>query len=377
MTSVGLRALSYTAALVAGLALSASASAQDITIGAILPLTGPAAAVGLEEQMGVQFAVDRANDAGGIRGRKISVLYEDSQAKPDVGVLTFNKLTDLRGVQGIMTAFSSVSLAIAPLATRKKVLVINPAAQSNQLENASPYLLNTIPLVKDETTVLVKYLVNKLGKKTAGIVYENAAAGIDGKDDFKKAFEAAGGKIVAEEPAEFGQTNYRPSLLKIAALKPDLAYIVITQGHPSLAEQAGQIQGFPVGAGTTFLRPAFGYPGSVGWYQSAIKSGISPELDKEFMTRYKDYAEKAKVKDIPFFAREYFNSTNILLKAIDHVLGKGQQITGENLRAAIFEIKSFGSSVGTITFDKTNTAKRGVEILQYTKDERKLVSVEE
>ena len=68
----------------------------------------------------------------------------------------------------------------------------------------------------------MKYVVEKLGKKTAGIIYENAAAGVDGKDDFKKAFEALGGKILAEEPTEFGQTNYRPSLLKVASVKPDL-----------------------------------------------------------------------------------------------------------------------------------------------------------
>ena len=377
MTRHGVRFLGRAAALTVAMTVSYGASAQDITIGALLPLTGPAAAVGIEEQVGVQFAIDKVNAAGGIHSRKVNILYEDSQGKPDVGVLSFNKLVDLREVPAIMTAFSSVSLAIAPLATRKKILVINPAAQSNQLENASPYLLNTIPLVKDETTVLVKYLVNKLGKKTAGIIYENAAAGIDGKEDFKKAFVAAGGRILAEEPTEFGQTNYRPSLLKVASTKPDLAYIVITQGHPALVEQAGQVQGFPVGAGTTFLRPAFGYPPSVGWYQSAIKSGISPEIEKEFMEKKKDFVDSAKVKDMPFFAREYFNSTNILLKAIDHVLGKGQPVSGENLRAAVFEIKSFGSSVGTITFDKTNTAMRGVEILQYTKDERKVVAVEE
>ena len=150
MTSVGLRALSHAAALVTGLTFSFGASAQDITIGALLPLTGPAAPVGIEEQVGVQFAIDKVNAAGGIRGRKINILYEVSQGKPDVGVLSFNKLVDLRETPVIITAFSSVSLAIAPLATRKKVLVINPAAQSNQLENASPYLLNTIPLVKDE-----------------------------------------------------------------------------------------------------------------------------------------------------------------------------------------------------------------------------------
>ena len=68
------------------------------------------------------------------------MIYEDSQGKPDQGVLAFNRLLDLHQAPAIVTAFSSISLAIAPLATRKKVLVINPAAQTNKLADASPYL---------------------------------------------------------------------------------------------------------------------------------------------------------------------------------------------------------------------------------------------
>jgi branched-chain amino acid transport system substrate-binding protein len=355
-------------ALLASVASVAAAKAQDVVIGALLPLTGPAAPIGLEEQQGIQFAVDKVNAAGGIRGRKLSVIYEDSQGKPDVGVLAFNKLVDLNNAPAILTAFSSVSLAIAPLATRKKILVINPAAQANGLANASPYLLNTIPLVANETTALVKYLVKVANKKTAAIVYENAASGIDGRDDFKKAFEALGGKVLADEAVEFGQTNFRPTLLKAASVKPDLVYFVLTVGHQTLVEQVSQIPNFPVAAGTTFNRPSFGYPGSVGWYQSAIKSDISPELETEFK-------EKFKTKDMHFFGREYSNSTNMLIKAIDHVLGKGKPLTGENIREAVFEIKSFGSSVATLTFDKSNTATRGVEIQQYGADARKVVAV--
>lgn len=370
MSRFARRALGCFASLLVAWSVPVLTQAQDITIGALLPLTGPAAPVGLEEQQGVQFAVDRANAAGGIRGHKVKVLYEDSQGKPDVGVLSFNKLTDLNNVPVVITAFSSVSLATAPLATRKKVLVINPAAQSNKLRDASPYLFNTIPLVGDETGAIANYLVKTLGKKTAAIVYENAAAGIDGKDDFKKAFEALGGKIVAEEPVEFGQTNYRPTLLKAAAAKPDVVFTVITQGHPTYVEQAGQIPNFPVGAGTTFVSPLCCYPASAGWYQSVIKSGISPEVEKAF-------DEQFKTKNMGFYAREYFNSTNIALKAIDHVLAKGGPVTGEALRNAIFEIKNFGSSVANISFDKTNTAKRGVEIIQYTPDSKKVLAVEE
>jgi branched-chain amino acid transport system substrate-binding protein len=359
------RAVAGVTLLAATLAAVNAASAQDIAIGTLLPLTGPAAPTGIEEQTGVIFAVDKANAAGGIRGHKITVFHEDSQGKPDVGVLSFNRLTDLRGVPVVVTAFSSVSLATAPLATRKKVLVINPAAQSNQLEKASPYLINTIPLVGDEAVVTAKFAVNFLKKKSAAIIYENVAAGIDGKDYFKKAFEAMGGKILAEEPVEFGQTNFRPTLLKVAATKPDFVYISMTQGHPAFAEQVGQLDSFPVGLGTTFSNPFFGYKSTLGWYQTVLKSDISPETEKEFNAKF-------KTKEMGFFAREYYNSTNIALKAIDKVLGDGGKVTGEALRKAIFDIKTFKSEVTTVTFN-SNTAQRQVLMVQYGEGARKPV----
>ncbi|MBE7522071.1 MAG: amino acid ABC transporter substrate-binding protein [Burkholderiales bacterium] len=371
MSSRTIRMLATGLAL-AGMTVAFPALAQsrpDIVIGALLPLTGPPAPVGLEQQQGVQFAVDRVNARGGLHGHKVRVAYEDSQGKPDVAVLSFNRLLDLENVPLAITAFSSVSLAIAPIATRRKVVLLNAAAQSNKLENASPFLFNTIPLVKDETGAITNYLYRTLGKKTAAVIYENVAAGIDGKDDFKRSFEALGGKVLAEEPVEFGLTNYRPTLLKAAAAKPDVVFVVITQGHPTFVEQAAQTPGLPVVAGTTFVNPLCCYAGSAGWYQSAIKSDIAPEIRGAFVSRY-------KTKDMGFFAREYFNATDIGLQAIDHVLAQGKPVTGEAVRDAIFAIKTFRSSVGDVTFDRSNTAKRGVEIQQYAADSRKVLAVE-
>lgn len=358
------------AALMVGAVASSTARAQDITIGTILPLTGPAAPIGVEEQQGVQFAIDRANAAGGVAGRKIVGIYEDSQGKPDVGVLSFNKLVDLRNAPIIITAFSSVSLAIAPLATRKRVLVVNAAAQSNQLAKASPYLINTIPLVREETGSIVNYMAKTLGKKKAAIVYENAAAGIDARDDFKQAFQKLGGTITDEEPVEFGQTNYRPALLKAASGKPDFVYFAVTQGHSTYVEQSRQIPDFPVGAGTTLVNPQFGYPGSVGWYQSAIRSQVSPELEAEFKAKF-------NVPSMSFFHREYYNATTIVLEAAASVIAKGQPVNGETVRAAIFDKKVFKSSIANLRFETSNTAIRGVEIQQYGPTERKVIAIEE
>jgi branched-chain amino acid transport system substrate-binding protein len=345
-------------------------AAEEVTLGALLPLTGPAAPVGIAEQRGVQFAVARANGKGGIQGRQVKVFYEDSQGKPDQGMLAFNRLVDLHHVPVSLTAFSSVSLAIAPVATRTKVVVVNPAAQSSRLENASPYLFNTLPMVKDEAIVLAKFVVEKLGKKTAALIYENAAAGIDGRDDFKKAFVALGGKVLAEEPVEFGQTNYRPVLLKVASTRPEFVYISITQGHDAFAEQVGQVENFPLGVGNTFSRPFFGYASTLGWYQTEIRSEIPPAIDAEyakmFPTGTSQYEDRKTV--MGFFEKEYFNATNVVLTAIDRVLSEKGALTGEALRKAIFDIKTF-EGVARITFTK-NTASRQIDVVRLDKGVR-------
>lgn len=342
-----------------------SAQPKEILLGALLPLTGPAAPIGIEEQNGVQFAVDEANAAGGVAGVPVRVIFDDSQGKPDQAVLAFNRMLDLNSVPVLLTAYSSISLAIAPLATRREVLVVNPAAQTNQLANASPYLINTIPLVGAEASVLARYAVDKIGKRAA-IIYENAAAGLDGANDFRKFFEGVGGTIIAEEPVEFGQTNYRPTLLKVAAAKPDFVYIAITQSQAAMADQIGQVPDFPVGIGNTFSSPFFGFKSTEGWYQTGIQSGY-PE-----QTKVDAFKAKFQVQDMGFFAREYYNATNIILKAAEAVIASGGEISGTAMRDKIQEIKTFESPVANITFE-TNTASRPVEILQYQGDKRVLL----
>ena len=230
----------FTLAIAAALALTAAAHADTIHLGAIIPLTGPAAVVGNQEMRGIEFAFDQVNAKGGVHGNTINVQFEDNQAKPEQSILSFNKLVDLQHIPMIFTGYSGPSLAMAPLATRKKVLMLNAGAQADKLGTASPYLVNTLPSTSDEVQVMVKYLRDQ-GKKTAAVLYENEAAGIGGRDDFVAAWPKAGGQIVAQEPAQFGQTDYRPALLKLAGSDPQVLYIVITAGMVPLVDQLHQM----------------------------------------------------------------------------------------------------------------------------------------
>ena len=342
------------AAGAAALAVPAHAQGQPIRLGAVLPLTGPAAVVGGQEQKGIQFAVQHANAKGGIGGRQIEVLFEDNQAKPDQSILSFNKLVDLQSIPVVLTGFSGPTLAMAPLATRKKVLLVNGGAQADPLAKASPYLVNTIPVLAGELEVLANYVFAEAGKKTAAILFENNAAGISGRDDFTASFTHAGGKIVAQEPINFGDTNYRPALLKLGAATPDMLFVILTSGLSPLADQLRQIEAKYTIVGNTFFADpeVIANPNAEGFIHSQVLINAPEAMGVEFKKTYGT--------EFDFFPKQYYNATNIILACIERLAKEGKPITGENLRTVLFEIKTF-EGLTKVVFN-TNTADTQVNI---------------
>src|ERR1019366_3773327 len=340
-------------AILASMLTIAAARADTIRIGAILPLTGPGALIGTQQMRGIQFAIDQANAKGGVHGNKIECVFEDNQAKPDQSILSFNKLTDLQHLQVIFTAYSGPSLAMAPLATRKKVLMVNAGAQADKLATASPYLINTLPTIGDEIAVITKYVIGE-GKKKGVILFENDAAGISGRDDYLYAYPKAGGTLVAQEPTQFGQTDFRPALLKLADAKPDVMLVSITAALVNMAQQYKQLGlNFTV-AGTTFFQDpdVIKDPAAEGFVHTQIRIEAPPELAAEFKQKFG--------VEMEFFVRQYYNAMQILMTPMNRLLTDGQRINGANMHDIIFKIRKFQ---GLIPLEfKTNTATVPLDI---------------
>ncbi len=336
--------------------VTGAARAETIRLGAIIPLTGPGAVVGTQEMRGIQFAIDRANAKGGAGGNKLEVLFEDNQAKPDQSILSFNKLVDLEHVPMIFTGYSGPSLAMAPLATRKKILMLNAGAQSDKLGTASPYLVNTLPSTGDEVTVLSKWLIGE-GKKTASVLFENDAAGIGGRDDFDKDYKKAGGSILAREPSQFGQTDYRPALLKLAGANPDVLFVSITAGMVPLADQIHQMNAHFLVAGTSFFADpqAIADPAAQDFVHTQVQIDAPPELSAAFRQKYD--------ADMDFFARQYYNAAEIALTILDKLASEKKPITGQAMREELFAIKTFHGLI-PMTFN-SNTATVPIAIDQF------------
>ena len=352
----------FLAALAAVVMMSGAARADTIRFGAILPLTGPGGQIGTQQMRGIQFAIDAANAKGGVRGNKIEVVFEDNQAKPDQSILSFNKLTDLEHIPMIFTAYSGPSLAMAPLATRKKILMINAGAQADKLATASPYLINTLPTIGDESEGAVEISCPE-GKTKAAILFENDAAGISGRDDYVQYFPKAGGTIVAQEPTQFGQTDFRPALLKLADAKPEVMLVSITAGLVQMAQQYHQLNlGFMV-AGTTFFADpdTIADPSSHGFVHTQVRIDAPPELASEFKKKFG--------VDMEFFARQYYNATQIMLTTLDKVLADGKPITGETLRDTLLEIRKFKGLIPLEFKSNTATVPIDINMMRDGKDE--------
>ncbi|MCM2251903.1 MAG: ABC transporter substrate-binding protein, partial [Ramlibacter sp.] len=129
--------------LAAGASLAAplvrAQAAEDIVLGGSIPLTGVFAFAGVGINAGIGDYVKIVNDGGGIKGRKVRYVPEDTGYKVDVSVAAFKKITSQNKVNlyyGDSTAFSKT---INPELDRLGSLLMTGASFATELNNAKKY----------------------------------------------------------------------------------------------------------------------------------------------------------------------------------------------------------------------------------------------
>src|SRR5690606_24749260 len=196
-----------------------------ITIGFISHLTGDAAVYGESMRMGTEVAVKEINDAGGINGRPLEVVYEDDKLDANEAVAAARRLIDQQGVPVILgSASSSLSLAIAPIVDEAGVVQISPVSTSPDLA-AFDNVFMVMPSDAAQGAAWAD-LAQRWGVEQAALMYINNDYGIGVKENFKENFLAAGGVIVAEQGFAVGATDVRSELLKVQQSGADVVFLV-------------------------------------------------------------------------------------------------------------------------------------------------------
>lgn len=216
--------------------LTGPALAQEpIKIGVMFPLTGPISGQGVPERDAIKQAFDDENNT--IAGRKVELLFEDSEGRPDVGLTKTKALVERDKVDLLLSELvSSVGAAMAPYVTEQKIPWISTVAlDSLTRSQKSPYIFRFVPSTFQYATVAAKF-TQKLGWKKVYFIGWNAPPGRESADVVKK-FYGANNVIDAQFP-NVGTSDYAPYLTTMDTGKADGVFAAMWGADaPRLVEQ--------------------------------------------------------------------------------------------------------------------------------------------
>jgi branched-chain amino acid transport system substrate-binding protein len=302
-----------------------------------LPLTGSQSSFGEIEKEAYLIAMEEINAKGGIKGKKISLSFEDSQGKPEISRAIVEKLIDTNKQPVLFGEYSSsCSKAIASVAEEKKVpyLVVTGAADDITTQNYQ-YVFRLNPPTKLYSTGLISFLKEVVKPKTMVILYESSDFGVSGAKAIKEDIKDLGIKILAEEKYEKGSPDFKPILTKIKSLNPDIIYMVSYVMDASLImKQIKELRinaNLYAGGAAGFAIPEFIENAGDAAEYVVTATLWSPEVSypgtKEFTQKYKE-----KTGKIPsYHAAEAYSALYVIADA----LNRAKDLTSESIREAL------------------------------------------
>jgi len=199
----------------------------EIKVGEYGSLTGSTATFGISSKNGIELFVDNLNAQGGIGGKKIHVLVEDDQSKPEEAATAVNKLIAQDGVVAMLgEVASSRSLAAAPICQNAGVPMISPSSTNPKVTEIGDNIFRVCYIDPFQGLVIAKFAKNTQ-HFTKGAVFR------DNKNDysvglanyFTESFKGMGGTIVADEAYSEGDQDFKAQLTNIKGKKPEFIFV--------------------------------------------------------------------------------------------------------------------------------------------------------
>jgi branched-chain amino acid transport system substrate-binding protein len=231
--------MAFRMALLTGclVAFSPVLAAEPVRIGVTTILSGQLADRGQSEQYGVELALQRINEAGGVLGRPVEALYGDNAADPATGIAATKRLIEEQHVPVLIGALATpVTHAIMPIVAEAKVpLVIDISAGQDFVDasgvGGNDYVFKTIPSDRDIALALIGWLEGQ-GVHSVAIVSDDNPFNHVNAESMEKAATGADIKVLTNETIAKDTKDLAPLLGQLKALAPDR---IVTLLGPSTA----------------------------------------------------------------------------------------------------------------------------------------------
>lgn len=342
-----------------------TSTGDTIRVGVYGDLTGPTSSFGQSTRNGIELAVEEINKAGGINGKKIELVVEDDQGRPEQAKTVISKLINQDKVQAVLgEVASSNSLAAAPVAQEAKIPMITPSSTNPKVTEVGEYISRVCFIDPFQGSVMAKFAANTLKAKTAAIIGDVQSDYSKGLTEFfTQEFTKLGGTIVAEQKYAQSDPDFKAQLTAIRNSNPDVIYIPGYYGQVAIiAKQARELgMNMPLLGGDGWDSPELWKLGGDALKNTYISNHYSAENPApEIQNFVKAY--QAKYNNVPdSLAALAYDSAKVLADAIKRAGGAGDSA---KLKDAINATKNFPGVTGTITLDSSRNAVKPAVVLE-------------
>ncbi len=324
---------------------------QPFRIGVMESVTGPGQSYGTVMVQAKQMAADEINEAGGINGRMLEFVVEDSKCSAQDAITAYNKLTDVDGIKIILGAScSGAMLGAAPLAEEDGVVMLSASATSPDIAEAGDYIFRTA--IND----------SNLGIDTGNAMWSDgirSIATINELTDYAEGvrrttvqrFEELGGEVKTSESYASDITDFRSQLTKLTESNPDAIHVAAQSEFTggTIVKQLqelgynGPIYGESVVSGTQALEIA-------GAAADGVKAIIpSPDLDtergREFLTSFR---ERYGFVTLPWFLGSAYDDVYITAECLKQT---GDDQDADGFRDCLHDLTYSGAIGDDYSFD--------------------------
>ena len=342
------------------LAQTPGVTKSEIVIGSIQDLSGPIAGYGKALRNGLQFRVDAINESGGINGRKIRLIVEDSGYDPKKAVLAAQKLVQKDGVFAVVGSVGTpINMAAMPIEFEKNVFNFLPIASAREMfEPISPLKWSFAATYFDQVRTGSKWLIKAKGSKRVCVLYQDDDFGQEILRGTEAGLKEVGLQVVERASFKRGATDFSSQVQRLRNANCDLVVL-----GTIIRETIGAVgEARKIGWGVEFLGSSAAYDTLIPKLGGKMMDGFYtmntvnfPYLD-DASKNIRDWGQayKAKFNEDPTIMSVY---GDLVIDIFADVARRaGPTLTTETFIAALEKYTRPRDKFGTdvVAFSKTN-----------------------
>lgn len=338
-------------ATASGAASAVEPTGEPILLGVSGPLTGPNAQYGAQWKQGFDLALEQINGAGGIKGRPLRYVFEDTQSDPKQTVAVAQKfVADKRIVAELGDFASPASMAASPIYQRAGLVQFGFTNSHPNFTNAGDFIWSNSVSQADEQPLNAAYAVKRLGFKRIAVLHLNTDWGRTSRDHFVAAAKELGAEVVATEGYLPEEKDFRSTLVRVRDANPDSLFLVSYYADAALIVRQARQTGLtvPAAASSSIYSPKFvelGGDAAEGVFTAARFFPEDPRPEVQTFVG----AFKAKYGKEPDAFNAYAYDTVILF---GQVLREAPDLERKTIRDTLAKVRDVPSVIyGKATFD--------------------------